>query len=92
MMENQKQLNLKDNLIPIIKPIIKLTEQKRDLVTSELLGKVIVPDLPFENVDGSAVRVDTDYFGKKRNPSNPAPGPIETWKNGEQKIKVWPKK
>ncbi len=69
-----------------------LTEQKRDLVTSELLGKVIVPDLPFENVDGSAVRVDTDYFGKKRNPSNPAPGPIETWKNGEQKIKVWPKK
>lgn len=69
-----------------------LSEQKRDLVTSELLGKAIIPDLPFENVDGSKIRIDTDYFGKKRNASNPAPGPFETWKTGEQKIKVWPNK
>ena len=66
-----------------------LTEQKRDLVTSELLGKVIVPDLPFENTDGSKVVIDTDYFGKKRNVQNPSPGPIEISVSGKQKIKVW---
>jgi alpha-N-arabinofuranosidase len=68
-----------------------ITEQKRDLVTSELLGKVVIPDLPFENTDGSKVIIDTDYSGKKRNASNPAPGPFETWKNGKQSIRVWPK-
>lgn len=66
-----------------------LTEQKRDLVTSELLGRVIIPDLPFENTNGSAVKIDTDYFGKSRKAQNPAPGPFETWNNGKQKIKVW---
>jgi len=66
-----------------------LTGQKRDLVTSELLGKVIIPDLPFENTDGSKVKIDTDYFGKKRNSQNPSPGPFEITVSGKQKIKVW---
>lgn len=66
-----------------------LTAQKRDFVTSKLLGKVIVPDLPFENVDGSKVEINKDYFGKMRNPANPSPGPFEITKSGMQKIKVW---
>ncbi|MGV8095408.1 MAG: right-handed parallel beta-helix repeat-containing protein [Mangrovibacterium sp.] len=66
-----------------------LTGQKRDLVTSELLGKVIIPDLPFENPDGSKVVIDTDYSGKKRNAQNPSPGPLEISASGKQKIKVW---
>ncbi|NWJ49458.1 MAG: right-handed parallel beta-helix repeat-containing protein [Bacteroidetes bacterium] len=66
-----------------------LTEKKRDLVTSKLLGKVIIPDLPFENTDGSKVVIDTDYFGKKRNIANPSPGPFEILNSGMQKIKVW---
>jgi alpha-N-arabinofuranosidase len=66
-----------------------LKAQKRDLVTSELLGKVIVPDLPFSNTDGSKMVIDTDYFGKKRNVQNPSPGPIEITASGKQKIKVW---
>ena len=64
-------------------------KQKRNMVTSELLGKVIIPDLPFENPDGTKVVIDTDYFGKKRNLQNPSPGPFEISDSGIQKIKVW---
>jgi len=66
-----------------------LTEQKRKLVTTELLGKVLIPELPFENPDGSGVVIDSDYSGKRRNPKNPSPGPFEIRSSGKQKIKVW---
>jgi alpha-N-arabinofuranosidase len=67
-------------------------EQKRNLVTSETLSKVIVPNLPFENVDGSPVKIDADYFGKKRDVKNPSPGPFEISQSGKQTIRVWPVK
>ncbi|MGN6196002.1 MAG: right-handed parallel beta-helix repeat-containing protein [Ginsengibacter sp.] len=63
--------------------------QKRKLVTTERLTKAIVPGLPFENVDGSALRIGIDYLGKKRNIENPSPGPFEIKDSGKQKIKVW---
>jgi alpha-N-arabinofuranosidase len=66
-----------------------LAGQKRNLVTSGLLGRVIIPDLPFENPDGSKVVINTDYLGKKRNAQNPSPGPLEISASGKQKIKVW---
>ncbi|AOW11440.1 hypothetical protein EM308_15455 [Flavobacterium gilvum] len=65
------------------------TEQTRRLVTSEMLGKAIVPQQTFENGDGTPLRIDTDYFDKKRKVTNPFPGPFELPANGE--IKVWPK-
>jgi len=65
--------------------------QKRKLVTTELLGKAKIPDAPYENPDGSPLKIDTDYFGRKRNADNPFPGPFETLKDGKQEIKVWPK-
>jgi alpha-N-arabinofuranosidase len=49
----------------------------RKLVTTDLLGRAQVPDALFENPDGSPVRIDTDYFGKRRSRTNPAPGPFE---------------
>ncbi len=64
-------------------------EQKRQLVTTERLGKAVIPDLPFENPDGSPLKIDTDYFNNTRDATNPFPGPFETPVNGE--IKVWPK-
>lgn len=65
-------------------------ERSRKLVTTDILGKAIVPGEAFENPDGSPVKIDGDYFGKKRHAGNPFPGPFETPVNGE--IKVWPKK
>jgi alpha-N-arabinofuranosidase len=49
----------------------------RKLVTSEMLGTAEIPKLPFQLGDGSAISIDTDYSGQKRNPSNPFPGPFE---------------
>jgi alpha-N-arabinofuranosidase len=63
--------------------------QKRKLITTETLTKAFVPDLPFENTDGSSLRIDTDYLRKKRNAANPSPGPFEISGSGKQKIKVW---
>jgi len=65
--------------------------QKRNLVTTKLLGKAVIPGLPFENADGSDVTIGGDYFGKNRNKSNPFPGPFENVGAGCQEIKVWPK-
>lgn len=64
-------------------------QQKRRLVVGGILGKTAVSKVPFENPDGSPVKIDRDYFGKKRH-ANPFPGPFETPVNGE--IKVWPKR
>ncbi|MBV4358225.1 right-handed parallel beta-helix repeat-containing protein [Pinibacter aurantiacus] len=68
-----------------------LTEQKRQLVTTQTLKPAIVPNLPFENPDGSMLKMDADYLGNKRNTSNPSPGPFEILKTGKQTIKVWTK-
>ncbi len=66
--------------------------QKRNLVTTETLTKAIIPNLPFENVDGSPVNIDIDFFGNSRNVNNPSPGPFEVTKSGKQSFKVWPLK
>lgn len=66
-------------------------EHKRPLVTSEMLGKAKIPNLPFEKPDGTPYQLDTDYFGKKRNSDNPAPGPFDEIKDGLMTIKVWNK-
>lgn len=67
----------------------KWLAQKHKLVTTESLAKAIVPGLPFENVDGSPLRIDRDYLGKTRNVENPSPGPFEIKSSGKQKIRVW---
>ncbi|WP_140939386.1 right-handed parallel beta-helix repeat-containing protein [Sphingobacterium lumbrici] len=61
---------------------------KRNVVTSKTLRPALIPNLSFENTDGSALRIDLDYFGKKRSSSNPSPGPFEEL--GGHKKKVWP--
>jgi hypothetical protein len=66
-----------------------VNQQKRELVTTQSLGKAIIPALPFENKDGLPLIIDTDYFGNKRNTVNPSPGPFEIKQSGKQKIKLW---
>ena len=61
----------------------------RKIVTSATLGRVVIPDLPYEQPDGSPIRIDTDYFGKSRSQSSPSPGPFEDQSMGQQEIKVW---
>jgi len=61
----------------------------RKMVTTELLGKAAVPNLPYEQPDGAPIRVNTDYFGTHRNESNPMPGPFEIVGEAAISAKVW---
>jgi alpha-N-arabinofuranosidase len=63
---------------------------RRQLVTTELLGRAVIPDLPFERADGSPIRITTDFLGRPRDQANPFPGPFELRKSGLQRFKVWP--
>jgi alpha-N-arabinofuranosidase len=65
------------------------TERTRKLVTSELLGRAIISNLPYEQPDGKPISINTDYFGRSRNESNPTPGPFENPGRGDVKLKVW---
>ncbi len=59
------------------------------LVTTDLLGKAKIPGVAYENPDGSPLKVDTDYLGKRRSKANPTPGPFEKPGQGDLKLKVW---
>ncbi|HYG36288.1 MAG TPA: right-handed parallel beta-helix repeat-containing protein [Clostridia bacterium] len=67
-------------------------KQSHPLVTTDLLGKAMVSDLPYVQPDGSPYRLKTDFLGNKRKMSNPFPGPFEPSENGSQLLKVWPMK
>ncbi len=59
------------------------------VVTTALLGRARVPNLPFENPDGSPLVIDTDYHGKPRPANRPAPGPFEALGAGPQRTSIW---
>ena len=61
----------------------------RQLVTTKLLGRAIIPGLPYEQRDGKPICINSDYLGRSRNEANPTPGPFENPGQGELKLKVW---
>ena len=63
-------------------------QRTRKLVTTDLLGKAAIPNLPYEQADGTPIRVNTDYFGKQRDEANPTPGPFENPGQGYLTLKV----
>jgi hypothetical protein len=64
---------------------------KTALVTTAMLGKNKVTGLPYENPDGTALKLDADYFGRPRDAERPSPGPFENPAPGPLKLKVWGK-
>jgi alpha-N-arabinofuranosidase len=64
---------------------------KCQTVTTAKLGQTKVSGCAFENPDGSALRINTDYFGRKRDRQNPFPGPFEKMADTQTAFKVWPK-
>ena len=65
------------------------TAQKRQIITTRVLGRAKIPNLSYENPDGSLLKVDTDYFGKHRSKTHPTVGPFENPGEGALQIKVW---
>ncbi len=58
-------------------------------VTTKLLGKALVPDLKYENADGSPISIDYDFFGEERCSIKPSVGPFENRGKGKMKIQIW---
>jgi hypothetical protein len=67
----------------------KILKMQNQMVTTEILGKAVIPNAAFENRDGSPLGIDSDFFGKKRNTKNPTAGPFEKPQKGKLSIKVW---
>jgi len=59
------------------------------LVTTALLGRAKMPNAAYENPDGTTLKINTDYFGKKRSEANPSAGPFENPGEGKLTLKVW---
>ena len=53
------------------------------------LGVAKLSGYPYENPDGTAFRLTTDYFGKSRSADSPIAGPVEELPSANR-IKVWP--
>lgn len=68
--------------------VVSTDARSRKAVTTELLGKAATPNLPYEQPDGTPIRVNSDYFGRQRAESNPAPGPFGNLGDGVLRIKV----
>jgi alpha-N-arabinofuranosidase len=98
----EKDLLVKADIDPAIKVVEKadgwyleikfdsgwVTERTRKMVTTELLGKASIPNLPYERPDGTPIRVNSDYLGKQRSEANPTPGPLENPGAGALTVKV----
>ncbi|HML76467.1 MAG TPA: right-handed parallel beta-helix repeat-containing protein, partial [Anaerohalosphaeraceae bacterium] len=65
------------------------TDSAMNQVNTRLLGKTVISELAFLNCDGSELNIDTDYFGQKRDQTNPCAGPFEKLTNGNMTLQVW---
>jgi alpha-L-arabinofuranosidase len=81
VVEEGGRVDLHLNLTPAVK------KATTTLVTTKLLGKAGIPNLPYENPDGSPLAIDRDYFGKERNRTNPTAGPSAS--PPKDKTRVW---
>ena len=66
-----------------------ISNKKSRMITTGLLGKAIIPNQGYVRPDGSAIIVNTDYFGKGRKKRNPTAGPFEKPGKGNITLKVW---
>jgi len=60
-------------------------------ITSFDLGEAVVPEVPFENFDGTVILFNKDYFNKSREDGKNSVGPFRNLSFGDQSLKVWDK-
>lgn len=59
-----------------------LQDISNTVITTDFLGKTYHAHMAFEQPDGQALQLDTDFFGLKRPEVNLTPGPFEISENG----------
>jgi hypothetical protein len=77
-----------DRLFLEMEPGAEPSSANASLVTTALLGRAKVPDLPYENADGSALTIDLDFLGRRRNLAHVLPGPFAALKPGRTIIRL----
>ena len=78
-----------DRFILQIIPGLELKQARTKLVTTGTLGQARTPGLAYEQADGSPLKIDTDYFGKRRSDASPTAGPFENPGAGDLQLRVW---
>jgi hypothetical protein len=58
-------------------------------VTTGLLGKAKIPGAAFDNPDGTKLKIDRDYFGKKRSDEENSAGPFVSLKAEKTVLRLW---
>jgi hypothetical protein len=58
-------------------------------VTTALLGRTVVAEASYDEVDGSELAIDSDYFGKPLSLSRRPVGPFGAAGAGELRLRVW---
>lgn len=66
----------------------ELHELQTRLITTSILRQSITTGLRYELPDGTDVIIDTDFFGNKRNTSNPTSGPFSELGIGENSFAI----
>jgi hypothetical protein len=66
-------------------------EGKHPPITSEMIGKVPLADMPMEHPDGKPLDITTDYFGRSIVPARVLAGPFQDLREGENSFALWPK-
>ena len=66
----------------------RLREAVTARVTTATLGRARVPGLGYENPDGSALEIGSDFLGNPRSKTRPTPGPLEGAATGEKALKL----
>jgi hypothetical protein len=65
--------------------------QARKIITTELLGRAIIPNQEFLNYNEEKLIINTDYFGISYDENVPIAGPFSLVTQGINRIKVWPR-
>ncbi len=65
-------------------------DQSRKIITTQILGRTIIPDQEFLNYNEQNLIINTDYFDIPYDENNPVAGPVLSAKKGRIRLKVWP--
>jgi hypothetical protein len=79
-----------DRLYLLLELPAEVGKAATNIVNTEMLGKARIPGLAYENADGTALAIDSDYFGNKRRASAPSAGPFERPGHGSLRLQVVP--
>lgn len=66
----------------------ELLELPAEIITTKKLGMVRIVEEAYENPDGSAITLDTDYNDCPRG-AKPVAGPLQELREGHNRIRVW---